>query len=374
MNQPSKKFVRIVSAFGRFSARTLCLAGVSILACSLVSSDALAGLYVYADFSILPDQPTKAFDLLLSNGENGFQKGLYVSTDFVGPQELLRVDGPNQISVVKDGIGVNESLIFAQGSYRTGMFITQPNNLSIVRLLSDGTLTTFANLRTGPLGPSGMAYAPDGTLLVTNAYGGNILRVNPDGSSSVFATLPGAGPEARPFGITTLPASLAAAFGGPILVGTFETPLEVHNDKIYVFSADGQLIKEVAQGLDHLEYINPSPGLPYFEPGVFLSEFGTDVNGSGRVSLLEPDGTIIPLLSGLNPASVVFDTQGILFKTPTMCIADMNANIINQPEPSGSLSGRIDCVPEPGSLTLFAVSIFGFFAVRSARRTCRIAS
>lgn len=103
---------------------------------------------------------------------------------------LYRIDAAGVIETVKAGFESNEALVFAQGDYGAGMLISDIRGQKILRLLSDGTLTTFANVGSSPFGPAVLAYGPDGRLYATDASGGTVLRISPDGQSSVYATLP----------------------------------------------------------------------------------------------------------------------------------------------------------------------------------------
>jgi hypothetical protein len=311
-------------------------------------------LQLYADFSSLPDNP-KAFHLNLTPGTNGFPAGLYVTTDLLRSTQLLRVTGPNDVTVFKDGLDNLEATLFATGAYGTGMFISEPTNLQILRLLADGSVTTFANVGTNPFGPAGMAYAPDGTLLVTDFTGRSILQVSPTGSSSVFASFSG---PASMKALLALDPGTANRFGAPLLAGTFSSM----NDTIFGVSADGKTITPIASGFTFLEFLTSGPG-GAFGDNIFVSEFGPDVVGSGRVSILAPDGTVTPFLTGLNAADVAFDTTGIL--GGGMFVSDMNGD--------GDLAGRIwrvTPIPEPSSLLLLGPSILAlaWFAGRRLSR------
>jgi hypothetical protein len=319
---------------------------------------------LYADFGILPNNP-RAFQLLLSNGENGFQRGLYVSSDFdtvsAGQSNsarltspILRVDGPNQVSIVRDGFSSTQGLLFAQGAYGAGMLVSVPiPDLEIQRLLPDGTVTTFASLGTAPFGPSDMTYF-QGSLLVSDAVGGRLLLVAPDGTSSVFALIPLSIPPpdfvSLAEGVLTLSSSAAAEFGGPLLATSLTTPLVApvfspFQDSIYVVSADGLTVTPIATGLDAPLSLTEGPGGD-FGLNVFVSRFGNQLD-SGQVSILNPDGSITPFVVGLNATDVVFDTQGIL--GGGMFIAAKPAT------PGAELPGqiwRVTVIPEPSTFLL----------------------
>jgi hypothetical protein len=306
---------------------------------------------LYADFGMLPGAP-RASGLLMGNGENGFPKGLYVTGDFDRPiSRILRVDGPNQVTLVTDGLSSSETALFAQGAYGTGMFISVPTDLQIKRLLPDGTLTTFATLGTAPFGPAHMVYFQD-SLLVVDGSGGRLLRVDPDGSSHIFATIPP--PPATGFsvakGVLALSDSLASQFGGALLATNYDELSQ--NDSVFVVSADGQTVREIVNGLESPTFPREGPG-GVFGPDLFIPQIGTALLGSpGQLSILRPDGTITPFVTGISAVDVAFDTEGIL--GGGMFISDLNA------APDGALPGRIwrvTAIPEPSTLVLLSLGI-----------------
>jgi hypothetical protein len=147
---------------------------------------------LFADFSSITGA-NKPWELTITPGQNGFAAGLYATTGpFAGGKSdtLYRVDASGNINTVKGGFISNESLVFARGAYGNGMLISDILGQQILRLLSDGTLSTFASLGSTPFGPAVLAFGPDGLLYATDASSGQILSINPDGSSSVFATIP----------------------------------------------------------------------------------------------------------------------------------------------------------------------------------------
>jgi len=285
---------------------------------------------LYADFGTIPLTPKpKAFGLLLSNGQNGFPKGLYVTGDFATRPPILRVDGPNQVVVVKEGFVSNDTLLFAKGAYGDGMFVSVATELAIKRLLPDGTLSTFASLGSPFFGPSEMVYFPDESLLVAGGSDGKIYRVAPDGTSSVFGSIPlPIAPISLVKGLLPLSDPLAAQFGGPLLAANFDKPDRPFTtpdfaDSIFVVSADGQTVKPIATGIQTPNFLIEGPG-GAFGSNVFVPQVGTNAPGDGEVSILRPDGTLTPFVTGLNAADVVFDTQGVL--GGGMFISDLNSD------------------------------------------------
>jgi hypothetical protein len=325
---------------------------------------------LYADFAGLPDNP-RANYLLLSNGENGFQKGLYVSGGFDRAiSKVLLVSGPSQVNIVK-GFPLNtDDLVFARGPYGNGMLISTVQGID--RLFPDGTSTRFASVGTPPFGPIGLDYF-QGTLLAADGTGGHLVRVHPNGSSEVFATIPL--PIVDPAeifvmakAVMTLSNSLAGPFGGPVLASNFDISVgasfvPTFLDAIFVVSADGQTVTPIATGLQGVHGLTEGPG-GAFGSNVFVSQFGTAATHSGQVSILRPDGSITPFVIGIDATDVVFDTENIL--GGGMFIGDFNAS------PTGGLPGKIyrvtQIVPEPNSLSLCALGALGLAGYAQRRR------
>ena len=182
--------------------------------------------------------------------------------------------------------------------------------------------------------PDGVALAPDGSLLMTDDgdEGGRILRVTPDGESTVVAG-PGAEGAAGDV-LLGLPQGIAVAADGSILVadfaddtvkkifpdGTFEVLVEsldlfnvdgialgpsedlfiVDDDQVFRFSAGtltvfagGGTSRDEGIPATEAELLVPSAVVVASDGSVFISERG-DVEGTEghRIRKVSPDGTI----------------------------------------------------------------------------------
>ncbi len=305
---------------------------------------------LYADLAAYPFNWT--FHLTLTSGENGFPAGLYVTggPSFQGDSELrrlFRVDGPSQVNVVEDGFQVGiESMVFARGAYGDGMLLTLPQATEIHRLLADGTLTTFASVGTAPFGPTVLAYTPDDQLYVTDFTGGNILRVEPDGSNEIFASLPLAASAVLDIsGAKALLADTSGRYGRGLISATFSAAFDdpqLHGlDAIYAVSSDGSEVTQLATGLTGIEFLTLGPG-GAFGTNLFVAVHGSDLNGDGGVYTLSADGRLTPFMTGIDAMHVVFDTEGVL--GGGMFVADLY-NPLGAPENSASKIWRV--VPTP---------------------------
>jgi hypothetical protein len=294
---------------------------------------------LFADFSSLAP-PLDAFQMTITEGENGFAPGMYVTS---GPAQgtlgnrLVRVNRDGSITVVKEGIRNAETLIFAKGAYGDGMLIAEPLDQRLRRLLPDGTLTTFAeNVSTPPFGPSTLVYGPNDLLYATDGASGDlangsrdILQINPDGTTEVFASIPESlYPQCREC-IVQVHGALAYASinpdtnqwqeGGGFVSGTFSVSFPgtpgLGIDALYGVSLDGE-VTQLADGLSGVELIELGPG-GTFGSDLYIGALGSfpvdeATRGNGGVYTLAADGTLSSFLTNINAIDVAFDREGVL--------------------------------------------------------------
>jgi hypothetical protein len=219
------------------------------------------------------------------------------------------------------------SLVFAQGPYGEGMFITEPLEMRIQRLLPDGTLTTFAEVGTAPFGPTGLAYGPDDKLYVTDSTGKRILQIDPDGTSRVFATaaegLIGDSWTSALF----VPSAQFRSSEVSFLVGAYNFQ-EPDTGGVLQVSADGAAVSQVADdadnavgGLNGVELLAWGPG-GVFGSDIYIPTAGGGDNADGALYTLSSDGLLQKVMTGLDATSVAFDTDGVL--GGGMFVADLN--------------------------------------------------
>jgi len=268
---------------------------------------------LFADLTELGGFP-RAFQMTLTQGENGFPKGLYLTSGPVrgtASDRLFHVDEKGQVSVVKDGFNSTQTMVFANGPYGDGMLITEPRELRIQRLLSDGSISTFAELGTAPFGPSVITYGSDGNLYVTDSASGNILLVKPDGNSEVFASIPLSG-RAPIESASAIMFDTSGRYGGGFIAATFTGGPEPTNaGAIYLISVDGKNIEKLIDGLNGIELMTfGNEGV--FGRDLYVASQETDVPGDGVVYKMTPDGKLTPFMKGIDATHVIFDTEGIL--------------------------------------------------------------
>jgi len=296
---------------------------------------------------------TKSLQLTITPGENGFAAGMYVTSPFTpspNPDRLFFVTGPGAVSTVNSALDTPENLVFARGAYGDGMLISEPSNNRLQRLLADGTLTTFASLGTAPFGPTGLAYDAGGNLYATDFLSGNILRVAPDGSSSILATIPIPSIPDAFSGAKPILADLGGRYGSGLIVGTFSVTDDAPTlaDILYLVSLDGSLIQPLAGGFSGLEFIALGDG-GAFGLDLYASTIGGDANRDGGVFTVAPDGTVSPFLTSIDATHVVFDSLGVL--GGGLFVSDFNESV------GSARIWRITPVPEPGT---YALLILGF--------------
>jgi hypothetical protein len=293
-------------------------------------------LELFADLEQLEGYP-RAFQVTITEGEDGFPAGLYVTSGPVKGSDsdrLFHIDTMGKVSVVKDGFSGVDSLIFANEQYGEGMLLTEPWGLRIVRLLPDGSLSTFAELGTSPVGPSIMEYDPQGSLYVTDFGSGNILRVKPEGSSEVFANVP-LSRQGFLEGVNGILFDSSGLYGNGFIVTTFTGGKEPNNaGAIYLVSSDGKDVRKFIDRMNGLELMTFGPGKE-FGSDLFIASQGTDVPGDGAVYRLAPDGKSSPFITGLDAIHVVFDTRGIL--GGGMFVSEFPNGPAGGPHPAGKI-------------------------------------
>lgn len=181
----------------------------------------------------------------------------------------------------------------------------------------DGSLESIH--AAGPFNrPTNVAIAPNGDLYVSDGYGNaRVHRFRPDGTLVQSWGEPGTGP-----GQFMLPHGIAVTNDGRVIVADRE------NDRLQFFSPDGEFLEEwtdvqrpTAIYLDDDERLYVSElwrpvGHQSYTRGV------TDVDLFGRVSVFEPNGTLITRIGGDSasaegsfcaPHDLAVDSRGDLY-------------------------------------------------------------
>lgn len=350
----------------------------AVLACpvrgQVVSRPDLFKIEKFATFSL---PPLADFGLLISDGSRGFPTGLLVST---GPttdrNNLLFISPSGQVSVFKDGFTSNEGLTFARGAYGAGALVSEIADGKIVRLLPDKSTSVFSSGFTQPnvgFGPAQIAYGPDPNgilpevLYATDYTSGNIMRVNPDGTTSVFAAV-----AAHSKGIS----AVTASYGGGFIVSTFNRNTDPFTGQIFHVSADGSSVTQMTQGVTGLQLLATGdsqafPGTLHnsitdlIDGKIFVPSIGLGPSDDGNVSILNPDGTLSPFISNIDASSVVFDSNYAL--GGGMFVTDVDRD--NGEETIYRVTA-VSAVPEPSIWVMNGLGFVGLIAftrVRSRR-------
>jgi hypothetical protein len=273
---------------------------------------------------LVPFGRLNAFQLTFNNGENGFPAGLYATSGIAGDdssdrmvriEDCLGEDGIQEVKVVHEGFQSNEAMLFARGAYGEGMLVTDPLNQQILRItLEGGGLTsesTFASGFTTPFGPANIAYGPDPNgilsevVYATDFSSGNIVVVYPNGTISPFASLGDVFDKAGPV------SAGHEEWGGAFLAAdfNFDTP---DIGTIYAISADGQDVNPVVTGLNWIELISFGPG-GAFGSDLYVPTFNYGgLANDGTLYTLSPNHGLKVFMTGIDVASVAFDTNNIL--------------------------------------------------------------
>jgi len=251
------------------------------------------------------------------------------------------------------------------GSISGSFLVTGASAASIVS--PTGTVTPLpvnANL-----GIEGSTVAPAGFgslggKILLGAANGNttqILILNPDGTTTVFATL---GTDSDPFTLGFAPTGFGS-IGGDLLV------TDGASGKMYVVDASGNIslfdtlpVPSVTDEITGLRQFTFAPsGYGPYGGDLFVSVSGSGDGGGtfGSVDILNGSGGLVgTLLEGT--VGQPYDPRGLYFASNTQLL-------IGNAEPGEILSVTQDnftstVTPEPSSVSLLALGICGIVAVR----------
>ncbi len=114
---------------------------------------------------------------------------LYACRAYSGP--IKRV---NSAGVITDWVTLSTTYLrFGPGgAWSSGLYATDGASLGGGRIVTVSSTGTIAPIATGIVSPEGFDWAFDGDLFATDVGAGQVLRVKPNGTKTVFATLPGA--------------------------------------------------------------------------------------------------------------------------------------------------------------------------------------
>ena len=147
--------------------------------------------------------------------------------------------------------------------------------------------------------PTNIAVAPSGDLYVSDGYGNcRVHQFSPTGQLKRSWGVPGAGP-----GQFLLPHGIAVAADGRVFVCDRE------NDRIQIFSPDGEYLKEWTDTRRPTHIVFDGQGRAYvselwWQPGQTSPRYGpAGANKGGRVSVYDRDGNVIGRWGGTDPAA-----------------------------------------------------------------------
>ena len=301
---------------------------------------------LYADFSALSGAP-KAFQLTILDKTEGFPQGLYVTT---GPlkgthsDRIIHINAPGKSQVFATGFDSCESMLIAKGDYGKGLLVASPRTQKILRLHNDGKVAANAlgkkntSFGKAPFGVAVLTYGPDNYLYGTDFLGGNLLRIDKNGSAHVFRSIPLSvlGNQNVMRGAKYLRYEESNVFSKGFIVSTFTVQDKDPNgqDAIYSISSDGKDISLIRGGLSGVEMLTIGPG-GEFGFDLYIATIGSNQASDGVVYTLSKDGKLKPFLTGIDAVHVIFDTKGIL--GGGMFVSDFN----NDPDNPVTLAGKV---------------------------------
>lgn len=158
-----------------------------------VTVDAMGYVYV-ADFesTVWRVNPFTAASEVYADGfygasGNAFdQKGNLYQSNFFG-QYISKVSAQRQVEVLADSLlsGPVGIAVGADGS----LYVCNCNNRSIAKVNPDGSTAIFATSALMYC-PNGLAFGPNGDLFVVSYHNNNIVKITPEGAVSLFTKTP----------------------------------------------------------------------------------------------------------------------------------------------------------------------------------------
>jgi sugar lactone lactonase YvrE len=242
--------------------------------------------------------------------------------------------GPAGIAVAADG---TVWLAVGGAGPFTPYFDPLPNQNSVVRIdPATGAVTQVADIGAFEVANNpdphwvdsnlyGIDVAADGTVVVADAGGNTVYRVDPSsGELSVLATLPGvalpegfeAPEEGNPMRggameLDPVPTGIDVAADGTIHIGYLSSQV-TGAAKVVSLAADG-IVGDVATGLSNVVSVATAP-----DGTLYASQMSTDFEGEepapGNVVRIGADGTAEVVLENLPlPNGIAFDQAGALY-------------------------------------------------------------
>lgn len=237
----------------------------------------------------------------------------------------------------------------SDGSY----YVSNSGSGTVLRYSSAGVAgTTFIS---GLSTPQGLTFGPDGNLYVATASSG-ILKFN--------------GTTGASLGTFSATSGFSLAFGfNKVFVGSGSNLVILNSDgtvNTTIATPSGGPAEAVAIGPDY---------------NVYVAEARSGVNGN-IVDVFDRNGNLLrQIASGSNPHGLAFGSDGNLY------VSNFTGNSVLEYNPvtggliktfvsggSGGLSGPIGLAfstPEPGTLALMGIGLFGVIAARRRRRQDR---
>jgi len=261
---------------------------------------------------------------------------IYVSNYNDGTIDKVSSNGT--VSVFATGLNRPEGLALDSSGY---LYVADSGNSCIMKFDPNGNSSVFAS--TGQQAPSALAFDRSGNLYVS--LFGRILEVTPSGSSSLFASS----------GVSA-PGSLAFGPDGDLYVAN------TGNNTIEKFDSSGRGAPFVTNGLSF------ATGLAFDSSG---NLYVTD-SGSGQIDKFDPSGNESVFASGWYPTGtegLAFDSDGKLNALIDGAIFEFNASGVPTLLSFGLSSPMgiaIETVPEPDTRALLLAGLIAAFTFHQA--------
>ena len=260
------------------------------------------------------------FGLALNSGANGMPRGIYATTGFQSEPEssvgrdVLLVSEPNTVSVFATGLESSDLPLFAPGNgFGNDLLVPDPFTGTISRIGPGGNISTFS---TSTPSPTAMAatFRPGWTpgVYATSFSDHTVHQLNPDGTGSLFATLPD-----LPLTTLAFPETGNEAFGSSLFVANFAKPSVIEATLASIWRVGPTGLGE--QFVTNNPLLGGMEGMAFAPAGVFggdlyITTFG--INGfeqpdDGMILRVTPSGDVSVFATGLDGGGIVFDREGI---------------------------------------------------------------
>lgn len=253
------------------------------------------------------------------------------------------------------GLAVRDGKLYVANNGGTNSMTGQPvyNGTSIsVFSVSTGLLLSTISDTPGAgilIGPSGLTFQADGSLLATSAAGNGVVKVSTSGSISSFASPTAAGPY--------LPNGIAVATDGSVFVADVFSTTGVNG--VFKYNSSGVNLGTAGGPSIVLDPLFPAPGTPNPSFGLSKGVSGLAFDSNGNL--------FVAALGATNPLPIAFGGEGLANGALFRVNASDGSITIFATRFSPLSAVAIQAVPEPSSIALVGIFAAGMVRIHLRR-------